>query len=105
MSTGTDLTPPDDGTDRLWTIPNGLSVLRLLGVPLFLYLLLGPHADGWALGIPMISGFTDRAPAANAVKLRFTGGNSVPPIAPMTPDFVMFAARTPARYDASSNAN
>ena len=35
-------------TDRLWTIPNALSVLRLLGVPLFLWLLLGPHAD--ALG-------------------------------------------------------
>ena len=53
----------------------------------------------------MRSGFTDRAPAANAVKLRFTGGNSVPPIAPITPVVVMFAARTPARYDASSNAN
>ena len=40
---------PDDSTDRLWTIPNALSVLRLLGVPLFLCLLLGPHADAWAL--------------------------------------------------------
>ncbi|MGI8761519.1 MAG: CDP-alcohol phosphatidyltransferase family protein, partial [Jatrophihabitantaceae bacterium] len=31
-------------SDRILTIPNALSVLRLLGVPLFLWLLLGPHA-------------------------------------------------------------
>jgi cardiolipin synthase len=47
------------GTDRLWTVPNALSVLRLLGVPLFLWLLLGPHADAWALVILAVSGFTD----------------------------------------------
>jgi cardiolipin synthase len=45
--------------DRVWTIPNALSVLRLLGVPLFLWLLLGPQADGWALVVLMVSGFTD----------------------------------------------
>ena len=45
--------------DRVWTLPNALSVLRLLGVPLFLWLLLGPEADGWALAVLMISGFTD----------------------------------------------
>ncbi len=45
--------------DRVWTVPNALSVLRLLGVPLFLWLLLGPEADGWALAVLMISGFTD----------------------------------------------
>jgi cardiolipin synthase len=45
--------------DRLWTIPNGLSVLRVLGVPLFLWLLLGPHADAWALVVLALSGFTD----------------------------------------------
>jgi cardiolipin synthase len=48
-----------NGADRIWTIPNALSVLRLLGVPLFLWLLLGPHADAWALVVLMISGFTD----------------------------------------------
>ena len=31
------------------TVPNLLSLLRLAGVPLFLYLLLGPRADGWAI--------------------------------------------------------
>jgi cardiolipin synthase len=45
--------------DRVWTAPNALSVLRLLGVPLFLWLLLGPEADGWALVVLMVSGFTD----------------------------------------------
>ena len=50
--------------DRIWTIPNALSVLRLLGVPLFLWLILqpvfhGPHYDGWALLILAVSGATD----------------------------------------------
>jgi cardiolipin synthase (CMP-forming) len=48
-------------SDRVWTIPNALSVLRLLGVPLFLYLLLGPEEDGWAVALLMFSGFTDWA--------------------------------------------
>ncbi|MDQ1649180.1 MAG: hypothetical protein QOG60_1237, partial [Frankiaceae bacterium] len=46
-------------SDRLWTIPNALSTLRLLGVPVFLYLVLGPEADGWALIILMVGGATD----------------------------------------------
>jgi CDP-diacylglycerol--glycerol-3-phosphate 3-phosphatidyltransferase len=49
----------EDLPDRVWTLPNALSVLRLLGVPLFLWLLLGPEADGWALVVLMVSGFTD----------------------------------------------
>ncbi|TQF68221.1 CDP-alcohol phosphatidyltransferase family protein [Rhodococcus spelaei] len=48
-------------TDRVLTVPNLLSVVRLIGVPIFVYLLLGPHADGWALAILMLSGFTDWA--------------------------------------------
>lgn len=48
-------------TDRVWTIPNLLSLLRLLGVPLFLWLALGPKADGWALGVLMLAGFSDYA--------------------------------------------
>jgi cardiolipin synthase (CMP-forming) len=46
-------------SDRVWTIPNGLSVLRLLGVPLFLWLALGPKDNGWAVIVLMIGGFTD----------------------------------------------
>jgi cardiolipin synthase len=45
--------------DRVLTVPNALSVLRLLGVPLFLYLLLGPHADGWAILVLAVGGVTD----------------------------------------------
>ncbi|MDQ1725070.1 MAG: hypothetical protein QOG52_2098 [Frankiaceae bacterium] len=47
------------GEDRVITIPNALSFLRLLGVPVFLWLILGPHADGWALALLMVSGITD----------------------------------------------
>jgi CDP-diacylglycerol--glycerol-3-phosphate 3-phosphatidyltransferase len=46
-------------SDRVLTIPNALSVLRLLGVPLFLWLLLGPEADLAALLVLMIAGATD----------------------------------------------
>jgi cardiolipin synthase len=48
-----------DPADRLLTIPNLLSVLRLAGVPLFLYLLLGPREDGWALLVLVFAGFSD----------------------------------------------
>lgn len=43
----------------IWTIPNALSLLRLLGVPLFLWLALGPEADGWAVVVLMVAGVTD----------------------------------------------
>jgi cardiolipin synthase len=46
-------------TDRVLTVPNALSALRLLGVPVFLWLVLGPHADGWAVLLLMASGWTD----------------------------------------------
>ena len=46
-------------TDRILTIPNLLSASRLLGVPLFLWLVLGPEADLWALVVLMVSGVTD----------------------------------------------
>ena len=43
----------------IWTLPNAISALRLLGVPLFLWLVLGPQADVLALLLLMLSGFTD----------------------------------------------
>ncbi|GAA4666911.1 CDP-alcohol phosphatidyltransferase family protein [Streptomyces chumphonensis] len=51
-------------TDRVLTIPNMLSMARLAGVPLFLWLVLwpefgGPNCDGWALGVLALSGVTD----------------------------------------------
>ena len=46
-------------TDRILTLPNALSIARLFGVPLFLWLVLGPEEDGWALVVLMVAGFTD----------------------------------------------
>nr|BFE99788.1 CDP-alcohol phosphatidyltransferase family protein [Streptoalloteichus tenebrarius] len=45
--------------DRVLTVPNLLSFLRLAGVPLFLWLLLGPKADVLALVVLVVSGLTD----------------------------------------------
>lgn len=51
-------------TDRVLTIPNVLSMARLVGVPVFLWLVLwpefgGPKNDGWAIAILMASGVSD----------------------------------------------
>ena len=51
-------------TDRVLTIPNILSMARLVGVPLFLWLILrpvfgGPNSDGWALLVLALSGVSD----------------------------------------------
>jgi cardiolipin synthase (CMP-forming) len=59
MSTSTEETPL--AADRVWTIPNLLSLLRLLGVPVFLWLVLGPHANGWAFAILAFGGVSDYA--------------------------------------------
>ena len=60
MQAGTQSDAPSAGptTDRVLTVPNALSLLRLLGVPLFLWLVLEEH-DGWAVAVLMVSGFTD----------------------------------------------
>jgi cardiolipin synthase len=47
------------GEDRIWTVPNGLSFARLLGVPLFLWLALGPRDSGWAFGVLVFAGISD----------------------------------------------
>jgi len=41
------------------TVPNLISFARLLGVPLFLWLLLVAHLDGWAVAVLAIGGTTD----------------------------------------------
>ena len=45
-------------TDRVWTLPNVLSALRLLGVPVFLWLVL-TERDAWAVAVLMVSGASD----------------------------------------------
>lgn len=44
---------------QLMTVPNLLSLLRLAGVPVFLWLVLGPEEDVWALVLLVVSGATD----------------------------------------------
>lgn len=56
--------PPDAADrarDRVLTVPNMLSVLRLVLVPVFLWLLLVVHANAWAVAVLMFSGFSDWA--------------------------------------------
>jgi cardiolipin synthase (CMP-forming) len=48
--------------DRVLTIPNGISAARLAGVPVFLWLVLGPRtalADDWAVGLLLAAGVSD----------------------------------------------
>ena len=46
-------------SDKVVTIPNILSFARLLGVPVFLWLILVPKADGWAIALLVVAGATD----------------------------------------------
>lgn len=41
------------------TIPNALTALRGLGVPLFIWLALDQKADGWAIAVLALGGITD----------------------------------------------
>lgn len=50
---------PARNAGRIWTIPNIISILRLVGVPLFLYLLLVARADIAAVVVLAIGGTTD----------------------------------------------
>ena len=50
-----------DGEDRILTVPNALSVLRLLLIPLFLWLILVEQADMAAVVVLAVSGITDWA--------------------------------------------
>ena len=51
---------PDQGRPlRVLTVPNALSALRLLGVPLFLWLVLARHADIAAFVVLAVSSVTD----------------------------------------------
>lgn len=67
----------------IWTLPNAISALRLLGVPLFLYLVLGPHADIAALIVLMLSGISDYLDGYLARKLNQTSqlGRILDPVA------------------------
>ncbi len=55
---GTGLPPVDHPADRVVTLPNALSALRLALVPVFFWLVL-TYRDGWALLVLFVSGWTD----------------------------------------------
>ena len=48
-----------DPGDRVLTVPNIISMARLAGVPVFLWLVLGPRADWWAVGLLIAAGLSD----------------------------------------------
>lgn len=50
-----------DQRDRVLTVPNVLSVVRLVLIGVFVYLLLVSHAYGWAVAVLMFSGASDWA--------------------------------------------
>ena len=54
-------TPGSAPQDRVLTVPNVLSIIRLVLVPVFLYLLLIVGAIGWAVAVLMFSGVSDWA--------------------------------------------
>ncbi|MGN6723073.1 MAG: CDP-alcohol phosphatidyltransferase family protein [Marmoricola sp.] len=54
-------TAPASPSSAVFTIPNAISALRLLGVPVFVWLVIGLHADVLALLLLMASGITDWA--------------------------------------------
>jgi cardiolipin synthase len=68
---------------KVWTLPNLLSMVRLAGVPVFLWLVLGPEWDGWALILLMVAGVTDWLDGYLARKLdqRSTLGEILDPVA------------------------
>ena len=43
----------------LISVPNALTFLRFLGIPLFIYLTLVVEADGWAIVVLAVWGATD----------------------------------------------
>ena len=57
---------------RVLTVPNIVSIIRLAGVPLFLWLVLVPEADAWALVVLMLSGISDYLDGYLARKLNQT---------------------------------
>jgi cardiolipin synthase (CMP-forming) len=68
---------------RVLTIPNVISIIRLAGVPLFLWLVLVPEADGWALAVLFVSGISDYADGYLARRLHQTSkvGEILDPVA------------------------
>jgi cardiolipin synthase (CMP-forming) len=51
----------EEVSDRILTIPNLLSFLRALGIPLLIWLILVKEFDGWAIFVLTVAGISDYA--------------------------------------------
>jgi cardiolipin synthase len=73
---------PTEVSGRFLTLPNVLSLLRLVGVPIFLWAILA-REDGWALAVLMLSGITDYADGKIARKFNMESrlGQLLDPVA------------------------
>jgi cardiolipin synthase len=56
---GAAIDPSGYDTERVWTLPNILSLLRLTGVPVMVWLILVPESDLLAVLVLAAAGFTD----------------------------------------------
>lgn len=59
-------------SSRIWTVPNILSLIRLLGIPLFLWLVLVEQADVWAFVVLVLASASDWLDGALARALNQT---------------------------------
>ncbi len=59
-------------SNRIWTVPNILSFVRLLGIPLFLWLVLVEQADVWAFVVLVLASASDWLDGALARALNQT---------------------------------
>lgn len=59
-------------SNRIWTVPNILSFIRLLGIPLFLWLVLVEQADVWAFVVLVVASASDWLDGALARALNQT---------------------------------
>jgi len=48
-----------ENSPKVFTIPNGLTLLRALGIPLFLWLFLNQHSVGWSFIVLTLGAITD----------------------------------------------
>lgn len=62
--------PESSSASRVLTVPNLISFVRLLGVPVFLYLFLARHADVAAVAVLAVGGTTDWVDGYVARRLR-----------------------------------
>jgi cardiolipin synthase (CMP-forming) len=93
--------PDDDDIHRILTVPNVISLLRLvILVPLFVVVLLVLHSPGWALGVAIFLGATDFLDGYIARRFNQVTnfGKGLDPIADRVAQIIMSAALVVGGY-------